>query len=142
MEKKRPVGIMIISVVMFIFGLLSVYFGVNLFRGYSWLELHYRIAQILILICGLIYCISSIFIFGLKRWARSLAVSCSVILLFCFVPLVLLLIGIDSLSLIYGKTSCGVGWGYSMSLMFSPFIIFPLIFIYILNRPKVKEQFK
>ena len=135
--------VIIYGVVMLIFGSIITYLGFNTFND-SWLELPYLIAKYLMLIFGLAYCISSVFIFALKNWARKLAIYCSIVLLLFFVPLVIFFIVSElfsSLSHSVQASSCG-GWGYLFAVIFSPLIIVPLMFVDFFNRPKVKEQFK
>jgi len=137
MEKKRSVGVTIVGVLMFLFSLFSIFFGMTVFPS-SWLEFHYRIVKFLILISGLVYGVGSIFIFinrfsifRLKKGARKLTIYYSIILSIYFIPYLIFLFAYPDPS----------GWGKAMALLFSPWIIFPLFFIIFFTRPKVKALF-
>lgn len=110
-----------------IFGILSlIIFGLGLFS----FSFHFVITNSLISISGFIYIISGIFLFRLRNWAKNLALNCSTILLFYFIPV--------SLFLITDRW----GWGKLIAPLFLPYILFPLFFIIFLTRPRIKEQFK
>ncbi|MFH0762528.1 MAG: hypothetical protein V1925_01400 [Candidatus Omnitrophota bacterium] len=129
MMKSKSVGPMISAIIILIFGLYSFLKGLTFFSWISWLQLYYRIAQILILLSGFVYIITSIFLFRFKGWAKNLLLVWSIVLVLYFIPL--------SIVLVFDPS----GWGSVMVFSFAPYILFPLLFIIFLTRPRVKELF-
>lgn len=110
-------------------GFLSILIGLSL-SAQSYLHFFIRVAQILILISTLIYIPGGFFIYKLNNCIRRLTVMYSSVLVICLTPI--------SIFLFFNPW----GWGGLYAALLLPFIIFPLIFVFILTRPKVKEQFK
>ena len=131
MGKKRSVGITAFGVVMFLFSIFSIFYGLIFFPR-PLLELSERIARLLILVSGIVYFMDSIFIFKLRKRARILIIYYSIFLLFYFIPLFL--------NYIFYEWDPGL-WKEVIAISISPYIIFPLFFIIFFTRPKVKEQF-
>jgi len=123
MEKKRSVGVMIFSVLLFILFLFSIWY----FFGSTGFDRLFCL--IMIITCS----IASYGIYALKRWAR--------ILVFCIASL-LIMYFVGGLILVY--FSNGEGRAYFAAILYTylPFILFGIASIYFFSRPKIKEQFK
>jgi len=109
-------------------GLFSVFLGLGLI-AYSD-SLYFRIASFLILISVIIYLVGSIFIFRLKIWARRSIIVYSSIIIAYLAPFVRFLFLEHR------------GFKSIFAALFLLYLIFPSLFIIILTRPKVKEQFR
>ncbi len=123
-----PIG----AIVMLVFGLVSILFGLP-GLSFSYSSSHFNlmdICLILIFVSGLLYIVSSIFLFQLKKPAKELSLIPSIILMVCLTPV--------ALSGMFDPW----GWGKLLAFSLLPYIIFPLFFIIFLTRPKIKELFK
>jgi len=133
MEKKSSIGVIVVRLIMLILSLFSFYLGFIL-PQIAFLEWYVIIAVLLILGAGLIYFISSVFWFRLNQWARRIIIYYSIALLSYFTLFILAgFIFVDS---------CGGGWVEVLAIALSPYIIFPLFFIFFFMRPSMKKQFK
>lgn len=121
-------NLVIFGVSILMFGLFSLFFGIKFFSS-SWLQIYYRIAQILILISGAVFVLSCIILFKWKELARKLTLIYSITLILYFIPLSIYLFSDPS------------GWGGFMVISFFPYILFPLFLIILLTRPQIKERF-
>lgn len=99
------------------------------------LEWYVIVAVLLILGAGLIYLISSVFLFKLNRWARRIIIGYSIVLLSYFTLFILasILVGL------FSNDTCGWGWVQVLQIVLSPYIIFPLFFIFFFTRPSIKK---
>ncbi len=124
----ESINSVISGIITFIFGIFSLIFGLGLFSFRSILIL--ETYKFLIFISGTIYIISGIFLFRLKKWARKLTIVCSTVLLFYFIPFLIILI------------TDPWGWAQLIVPLCLPYILFPLFFIIFLTRPQIKEKFR
>jgi len=136
MEKKRSIGLIMVRLVMLILSLFSFYLGFILPQA-VFLEWYTIVAVLLILGAGLIYFIGSVFWFRLNRWAGRIIIGYSIALLSYFTLFILasILVGF------FSDDTCGWGWVQVLQIVLSPYIIFPLFFIFFFTRPSMKKQF-
>lgn len=153
MEKKRSVGVMVVGTTMLIFGLLCFFLAMKEISSYTFQwdsishNLTVNIPLILMSLSGLIFIMSSSYLLRLRNWARKLSIWYSVILLIYSIPYMLFFMGSSLVayqkelthSPFYKVTG---DFRMFVALFSSPFVIFPLIFIFQLTRPKAKEQFR
>ena len=145
MERKRSVGVTIVSIIMFLSGLLSFYIACILRDVYHLWPFEIRMRNFFspyifgstfFILTALIYCVSSLYILRLKNWARTIIVRYStffVIVLFLYFPVIE---RTPALGDLLGMSS------FLLSCFISPLVLFSLIFLIFFTRPKVKEQFR
>jgi len=156
MEKRRLGLIWIIGILLFAiainnmiyansikFHLLAVQFSiVNFVKDLKSLGLFTTISNLIVLILPFFYIIGSIAFLLLIKWSRSLIMGCLIL------DIPLRLYGIINFWYIWFTTRVGVVLPkgcYTIAISMIPiYIIFicELIIIYLLTRPKIKEQFK
>ncbi len=130
MEKKRSIGVTVVGIIMLILSLYSFYLGFEIPKG-LFLEWYIIAVEVLIIGAGLLYLVSSVFLFVLKQWTRKTVIYYSTVLLLYFIPFTVVAIFDPG----------GSGWGRVLAFIFSPYIIFPLFFIFFFTRTSVKKQF-
>ncbi len=138
MEKKRSIGLIIVRLIMFILSLFSFCLGlILLLSQVAFLEWYVIVAVLLILGAGLIYFIGSVFWFRVNRWVGRIIICYSIVLLSYFTLFILasMLVGF------FSDDTCGWGWVQVLQIVLSPYIIFPLFFIFFFTRPSMKKQF-
>jgi len=123
MDKKRPVGVSVIGIVMFVFSIFFLWKCFDL-RGS---------AQIFSIVMAIACPIAAYGVFTLKRWARIFTLSIA--------ALIVIGVGGGLISSHFTDDSearalIGLAW-----VLASPFIIFGVSCIYYLTRPKIKEHF-
>lgn len=150
MEKKRSVGVTVIGIVMLLYSLLVlILFALRSpFYLRSCISNFFRPAIILLLVRKLmllLYFIAGIGILRVKSWGRYLAL---------FVSILLLLFAIGdflpaTISIIKNpEGACDVGWcgivGILLLFVISAISLFfvPVLCLFYLTRPKVKERFR
>jgi len=125
-----PIMVPISGVIMLLFGLYSVFFGLGFFV-HPINQFHIiSIYPLLIFISGLLYIVSSIFLFRIEGWVRKLIITHSIILMLYFLTFSIYCIPDPE------------GWGKMAAFSIIPYILFPLFFIIFFTRPQIKGQFK
>ena len=126
MEKKKSIGVMILTLLILIFGLITTYFaiiGIRLFPSGLFKNLPALKLVWILLPFGILYIASGIGILFLKEWGRKMLLMTSPFIFLIY--LLLLIIG-----------------GIDMRIMTILYVLMPILFLYFFTRPKVKEQFK
>jgi len=126
MEKRRPIGVTIFTLLVLAFGVITTYFAIigmrlfpsGLFKNLSALKLVW-----ILLPFGILYIASGIGISFLKQWGRKTLLITSPFILIIYIFLIIVK-GID------------------IRFMTILYVLMPILFLYYFTRLKVKEQFK
>jgi len=141
MGRKVPLGIIVLGIVMCLCGLWGIVLGGLLCLRPGFLRPVFQIILLLLLLIpGLVYFITGMFLFTLREQARSLTVICSKIIslsvsvfgLFLFIALIVAFLFRD----------WGAGYIVVFLLLLLPFTILPSFAWWYLARGKVREQFR